>query len=278
MLFSLRRKAPKDSLRLSPQTPLCYWEAHTHTARKVLQCSRGSHRPPLAVRRVTATGKPAPAGAKLSERSCCPFGVFRRGLHEFTSANTCREPTRYAIDLHKRSSGTLAASFRSFLVRTRKEHAPPFQRRIYVLFSLRRKAPKDSLRLPPQTPIVLLGSTYPRLERCCSARGARTGHHSPCGERLPLESLRPQAQGCRIALAARSACSAVDCVPLRYANTCREPTRYTLGSHKRSSGTLAASFRSFLVRTRKEHVPPFQRRKYVFFSAGEKRYQKEAFS
>ena len=33
-----------------------------------------------------------------------------------------------------------------------------------MLFSLRRKAPKDSLRLPPQTPILLLGSTYPRLE------------------------------------------------------------------------------------------------------------------
>ena len=33
----------------------------------------------------------------------------------------------------------------------------------YVLFSLRRKAPKDSLRLPPQTPKLLLGSVYSRL-------------------------------------------------------------------------------------------------------------------
>ena len=33
-----------------------------------------------------------------------------------------------------------------------------------VLFSLRRKAPKDSLRLSPQTPLHLLGSTCTRLE------------------------------------------------------------------------------------------------------------------
>ena len=122
-----------------------------------------------------------------------------------------------------------------------------------MLFSLRRKAPKDSLRLPPQTPIHLLESACTRLERCCSARGARTGHHSPCGTQLRVGSTRPQAQGCRNALAARSACSAVDCVPLRYANTCREPTRRALGSHERSSRRLAASFRSFLVRRGKEH-------------------------
>ena len=135
-----------------------------------------------------------------------------------------------------------------------------------MLFSLRRKAPKDSPRLPSRALILLLGSTYPRLERCCSARGARTGHHSPCGTQLRVGSTRPQAQGCRNALAARSACSAVDCVPLRYANTCREPTRRALGSHERSSGTLAASFRSFLVWTRKEHIPPLQRRIKMSFS------------
>ena len=55
-----------------------------------------------------------------------------------------------------------------------------------MLFSVRRKAPKDSLRLPPQTPKLLPGSAYPRLERCCSARGARTGHHSPCGKFVRL--------------------------------------------------------------------------------------------
>ena len=71
------------------------------------------------------------------------------------------------------------------------------------------------MRLSPQTPMLLPGSTYPRLEWCCSARGARTGHHSPCGKQLSLRSPRPQAQSCRNALAARSACSAVDCTSLR---------------------------------------------------------------
>ena len=35
MLFSLRRKAPKDSLRLSPQTPSICWQAHTHGSKGV---------------------------------------------------------------------------------------------------------------------------------------------------------------------------------------------------------------------------------------------------
>ena len=48
-----------------------------------------------------------------------------------------------------------------------------------------------------RTLIHLLGSTYTRLERCCSARGARTDHHSPCGKHLRLGSPRPQAQGAR---------------------------------------------------------------------------------
>ena len=136
-----------------------------------------------------------------------------------------------------------------------------------MLFSLRRKAPKDSPRLPSRTLMLLLESAYTRLERCCSARGARTGHHSPCGKSVRLESLRPQAQNYRNALAARSACSAVVCVPLRYANTCREPTEYIFGSHQRSSRRLAASFRSFLVRTRKGHVSLLcQGERYVLFS------------
>ena len=51
--------------------------------------------PSFAVRKLCATGKPAPAGAKLSE---CALGS------------------------HKRLNGTFAVSFRSFLVRRGKEH------------------------------------------------------------------------------------------------------------------------------------------------------------
>ena len=76
-----------------------------------------------------------------------------------------------------------------------------------MLFSLRRKAPKDSPRLPSRTPILLRGSIHPRLERCCSARGACTGHHSPCREQLRLGSSRPQAQGARrVSASRRDAC------------------------------------------------------------------------
>ena len=136
-----------------------------------------------------------------------------------------------------------------------------------MLFSLRRKAPKDSPRLPSRTLMLLLESAYPRLERCCSARKARTGHHSPCGGLCAAGKPAPAGANCRIALDARSACSAVACVPLRYANTCREPTEYIFGSHQRSSRRLAASFRSFLVRTRKGHVSLLcQGERYVLFS------------
>ena len=135
-----------------------------------------------------------------------------------------------------------------------------------MLFSLRRKAPKDSLRLPPQTPIHLLESACTRLERCCSARGARTGHHSPCEKQVRLGNPRPQAQSCRSALAVRSACSAVDCVPLRYANTCREPTECAIGLHKRSNGTFAASFRSFLSAKKRTRFSFAKGERYVLFS------------
>ena len=39
-------------------------EKRIHTARKVLQCSQSSHRPPSAVRRLCASEKPAPVGAR----------------------------------------------------------------------------------------------------------------------------------------------------------------------------------------------------------------------
>ena len=122
VLFSLRRKAPKDSPRRCLGLSSCYWEAHTHGSQQT-EPRTYVRSPSFAVREVCATEKPAPAGARLPERTRCPFGVFRRGLHELTSANTCWEPTECALGSHKRSSGTLAVSFRPFLVRTRKGHA-----------------------------------------------------------------------------------------------------------------------------------------------------------
>ena len=74
---------------------------------------------------------------------------------------------------------------------------------------------------------------------------------------------------CRIALDARSACSAVACVPLRYANTCREPTEYIFGSHQRSSRMLAASFRSFLSAKKRTRFP-FTKERICAFLTEEK--------
>ena len=90
MSFSHRRENDEKSRRdgVSDSHPSA--GKHIHTARKVLQCSRGSHRPPLPVREVCAAGSPRP------------------------QAQSCRP--------HKRSSRRLAASFRSFLVRRGKEH------------------------------------------------------------------------------------------------------------------------------------------------------------
>ena len=130
----------------------------------------------LTVRETTAAGKSATAGANcriaLDARSACSAVA----CVPLRYANTCREPTEYIFGSHQRSSRRFAISFRSFLVRTRKEHVSPLPRRRYVLFSLRRKAPKDSPRLPSRTLMLLLRSVYTRLERCCSARKARTGH------------------------------------------------------------------------------------------------------
>ena len=126
MSFSHRRENDEKSrrdYRLGLST-FC-WEAYTHGS-KVLQCSRSSHRPPLAVRKVRSTGKLAPAGAKLPEHTCYPFGVFRRGLCELVSTNTCREPTKYIFGSHKRSSRRLAASFRSFLSTKKRTRFSPF--------------------------------------------------------------------------------------------------------------------------------------------------------
>ena len=195
---------------------------HIPTARKVLQCSQSSHRPPLAVRKVRAAGNSAPAGANcwiaLAVRSACS-AVDCTSL---PSANTCREPTRCVFDSHERSSRIAPLFEKKRRAKKRNNcknkngYRPAFELHYrlrllfvlflsvqekntfllskgeeYVVFSPTRKRRKESPRLPSRTLIVLLGSIHPRLERCCSARRARTGHHPPCGGSVRLKSLRP---------------------------------------------------------------------------------------
>ena len=196
MLFSLRRKAPKDSPRRCLGLLSICWEVHTHGSQQT-EPRTYVRSPSFAVREVCATEKPAPAGARLPERTRCPFGVFRRGLHELTSANTCWEPTECALGSHKRSSGTLAVSFRPFLVRTRKGHVSSLPKEKICAFLTEEKSTKRLTETPVSGSHSSAGKHIPTARRCCSARKARTGHHSPCGGSVRLEAPRPQAQGAR---------------------------------------------------------------------------------
>ena len=196
MLFSLRRKAPKDSPRRCLGLSSCYWETHTHGSQQLFALA-SLGKPTFAVRRVCTAEKLAPAGAKLSEHTHCPFGVFRRGLHEFTSANTCREPTGCVLGSHQRSSGTLAASFRSFLVRTRKGHVSPFQRRIKMSFSHRRENDEKSRRDGVSDSHPSAGKHIPTARKVLQC--SRGSHRPPLPVRevCAAGSPRPQAQGAR---------------------------------------------------------------------------------
>ena len=87
-----------------------------HTARRCCSArnARTGHHTPCG--EFLRLEKPAPAGARLPERTRCPLGVFRRGLHELTSANTCWEPTECALGSHKRSSRRLAVLLMLFFL------------------------------------------------------------------------------------------------------------------------------------------------------------------
>ena len=87
MLFSLRRKAPKDSPRRCLGLSFIYWKVYTHGSQQLFALA-SLGKPTFAVREVCATGKLASAGARLSERTRCPFGVFRRGLRTLCGTQT----------------------------------------------------------------------------------------------------------------------------------------------------------------------------------------------
>ena len=188
----------------------------------------------LTVRETTAAGKSATAGANcriaLDARSACSAVA----CVPLRYANTCREPTEYIFGSHQRSSRRFAISFRSFLVRTRKEHVSPLPRRRYVLFSLRRKAPKDSPRRCLGLSCFCWGA-YTHGSQQLFALALRGKPTFAVREVRAAGKSAPAGANCRIALAARSACSAVDCTSLPSANTCREPTRCVFDSHERSS-------------------------------------------
>ena len=105
------------------------------------------------------------------------------------------EPTGCTSGPHKRSNGTFRLLFVLFLFIQEKDRVSPLPKEERnVLFSMRRKGQKDSLRLPPQTPIVQMGSIYPRLPTDGTAHLRALSVIRRAESYAQLELLRPQAQ------------------------------------------------------------------------------------
>ena len=219
MLFSLRRKAPKDSPRRCLGLSIFCWEAHTYGSQQLFALA-SLGKPTFAVREVCATGKLASAGARLSERTRCPFGVFRRGLR----TSVVRKHVPGADGIYSRIAPTVkpkaCSSFDAFLS-VKKSMRSLLSKEEEMSFSHRRENDEKSRRDGVSDSHPSAGKhihTARKVLQC-----SRGSHRPPLPVRevCAAGSPRPQAQSCR--------------------------------PHKRSSRRLAASFRSFLVRRGKEH-------------------------
>ena len=73
----------RATLRLPPQTPMPLPES-IYTRLSTVVCSRFARQANIRRAESICHWKPAPAGVRLPDCTRCPFGVFRRGLHEFT--------------------------------------------------------------------------------------------------------------------------------------------------------------------------------------------------
>ena len=105
-----------------------------------------------AVRKATAAGKSAPAGARRAPYERLPVRCCRKG-RRLTDHASFASVDAVFYSRHRTAAGrTNDQTERSrflfvlFLSDGEKDTFPPLQRRRYVLFSLRRKAPKDSPR------------------------------------------------------------------------------------------------------------------------------------
>ena len=125
----------------------------------------------------------------------------------------CRllEPPSNRCQPHKRSNGTFAVSFRSFLVRTRKEHVSPLIKEKDMSFSHRRENDEKSRRDSRLGLSSCYWEAYTHgskgvavLAELAQATTRRAESH--CCWKLRAR----RRKSARIALTARSACSAVD--------------------------------------------------------------------
>ena len=183
MLFSLRRKAPKDSPRRCLGLSSCYWQAHTHGS-KVLQCSQRSHSPPLPVREATVTGKSAPAGAKL------PIALAARSACSAVACTSLRVQTRVGSRRDALSVCTNGRTERSrllfvlFLSTQEKNTFLLCKGERYVLFSAGRKDTKRAVEATASNSHPSAGKRIPTARKVLQCSQARTGHQYKLGSDL----------------------------------------------------------------------------------------------
>ena len=95
--------------------------------------------------------------------------------------------------------------FSFFSLRKEKNTFLSFSKEKDMYFSPQgEKIPKELLRLPPQTPMLLLGKRIPTVPNRRNRAPTCALRHSPCESSVPLGSPRPQAQSCRSALSVRT--------------------------------------------------------------------------
>ena len=142
-------------LRLGAPTPAGAGKALT----AVLARQTESHTPNRPFLRQSV-----PHGTKFPAARTSRCGVLRR-ISCPQDRKTCGSRTLCGSFLHKWSSDSLAASFSFFFFAERKRTKtfPFWKRGNGVLFSVKRKEPKDLPRLPPRTPILRLIAVSTRL-------------------------------------------------------------------------------------------------------------------
>ena len=84
--------------------------------------------------------------------------------------------------------------FSFFSLRKEKNTFLLYQRRRICRFLTDEKTTKRVVEAIASNSHPSAGKHIPTARRCCSARKARTGHHSPCEKFVRLETPRPQAQ------------------------------------------------------------------------------------
>ena len=177
-------KIPKELLRLPPQTPI-------HLLGSIYPRLEG----------VAVLAKLAQATTRRAKSSCgwklrarrrklpdCtrrPFGVFRRGLHEFTECKHVPGADEMRFRLAQTVKRYACGFFSFFSCAYKKRTRFSFAKEKICAFLTEEKSTKRLTETLSRTLIVLLGSAYPRLPTVVCSRFARQANirraGSSCG-------------------------------------------------------------------------------------------------